>query len=243
MKSLDLGRNPSTESAFTLSLRSDDFKGLVNLERLDLRDTGLRSLPAGVFSGLAKLDTLGLGKNQLRLLPAGVFSDLKALTSLDLSRNPSLHSPPFDEFEALPNLTKLWLDSVGRHKLQVAGGEGDAALEVTAVDSVTYKVRLLAAPDFRVTAANPLTIEVSSDTAGVVATPAKLRFTRENWFRSQTVTVSAPSASGTAELTHEGSGTTTDSEGREQSNYDFEDYPLPKVTVQVLESQGSRSSR
>ena len=244
LKSLDLGRNPSTESAFTLSLRSDDFKGLVNLERLDLRDTGLRSLPAGVFSGLAKLDTLGLGKNQLRLLPAGVFSDLKALTSLDLSRNPSLHSPPFDEFEALPNLTKLWLDSVGRHKLQVAGGEGDAALVVAAGGSVTYKVRLLAAPDFRVTAANPLMIEVSSDTAGVVATPAKLPFTRENWFRSQTVTVSAlSSASGTAELAHEGSGTTTDSEGREQSNYDFEDYPLPKVTVQVLESQSSRSSR
>ena len=46
LKSLDLGRNPSTESAFTLSLRSDDFEGLVNLERLDLRDTGL-ALAAG----------------------------------------------------------------------------------------------------------------------------------------------------------------------------------------------------
>ena len=124
----------------------------------------------------------------------------------------------------------------------MAGGEGDAALVVAAGGSVTYQVRLLAAPDFRVTAANPLTIEVSSDTAGVVATPATLPFTRENWFRSQTVTVSATaSAAGTAELAHEGSGTTTDSQGYEQSNYDFEDYPLPKVTVRVLESDASRS--
>ena len=231
LKSLDLGRNSSTESAFTLSLQSDDFKGLVNLERLYMRETGLRSLPAGVFSGLARLDTLDLGKNQLRLLPAGVFSDLQALTRLDLSKNPSLLSPPFDEFEALPNLTKLRVDSVGRHQLEVVGNE---ALEVAAGGSVTYQLRLLAAPSFKVTDDNPLTIEVSSDTDGVVATPASLRFTRENWFRSQTVTVSAlPSASGTAELAHEGSGTTTDSQGYAQSNYDFEDYPLPKVTVRV----------
>ena len=231
LKSLDLGRNPSTESAFTLSLQSDDFKGLVNLERLYMRETGLRLLPAGVFSGLAKLDTLDLGKNQLRLLPAGVFSDLQALTRLDLSKNPSLLSPPFDEFEALPNLTKLRVDSVGRHQLEVVG---NAALEVAAGGSVTYQVRLLAAPSFKVTDDNPLTIEVSSDTDGVVATPASLPFTRENWFRSQTVTVSAlSSASGTAELAHEGSGTTTDSQGYPQSNYDFEDYPLPKVTVRV----------
>ena len=131
LKSLDLGRNPSTESAFTLILQSDDFEALVNLKRLDLRETGLSSLPAGVFSGLAALDTLGLGKNQLDSLPAGVFSGLKSLQTLDLSKNP-LSLPPFDEFEALPKLTKLWLDSVGRHKLQVAGGEGDAALDVAA---------------------------------------------------------------------------------------------------------------
>ena len=111
---------------------------------------------------------------------------------------------------------------------------------------MTYKVRLLAAPDFRVvTDTNPLTIEVSSDDTedGVSATPARLPFTQENWFRRQTVTVSAPSSAAgtTAELAHEGSGTTTDSQGYEQSNYDFEDYPLPKVTVRVLESDTSRS--
>ena len=127
-------------------------------------------------------------------------------------------------------------------KLQVAGGEGDAALEVAAGGRATYPVRLMAAPDFRITAANPVRIGVSSDTAaGVVATPATLQFTKENWFRRQTVTVLVlPSVSGTAELAHAASGTTTDSQGQAQSNYDFEDYPLPKVTVRVLESDTSR---
>ena len=241
LQSLDLGRNPSTESAFTMSLRSNDFEGLVNLERLYLRETGLRSLPAEVFSGLAALETLELDNNQLRSLPAGVFSGLNSLKTLELHRN-QLNSLPYDEFEALPNLTNLRIDQVGRHKLQVAGGEGEVTLEVAAGGSETYPVRLMAAPDSRITADNPLTIEVSSDTAGVVATPAALQFTKENWFRRQTVTVGVVSStSGTAELVHDASGTTTDSEGNEQSNYDFEAYPLPTVTVRVLESDAGRS--
>ena len=241
LTSLDLRRNPSTESAFSMGLRRNDFEGLLNLVELDLADTGLESLPAGVFDGLASLETLNLNKNRLRSLPAGVFAGLWSLETLRLQQNPSLRSLPYDEFEALPALTLLRVDPAGRRKLQVAGGEGDAALEVAAGGSVTYPVRLMAAPDFRVTAANPVRIGVSSDTAGVVAAPATLRFTKENWFRRQTVTVRVQSsASGTAELAHEASGTTTDSQGQAQSNYDFEDYPLPKVTVRVLESDTSR---
>ena len=242
LTSLDLRRNPSTESAFTMGLRRNDFEGLLNLVELDLADTGLGSLPAGVFDGLASLETLNLNKNRLRSLPAGVFAGLGSLETLRLQQNPSLRSLPYDEFEALPALTLLRVDPAGRMQLQVAGGEGDAALEVAAGGSVTYPVRLMAAPDLRVTAANPVRIGVSSDTAGVVAAPATLRFTKENWFRRQTVTVRVlSSASGTAELAHEASGTTTDSQGQAQSNYDFEDYPLPKVTVRVLESDTSRS--
>ena len=94
LKSLDLGRNPSTESAFTMSLRSDDFEGLVNLERLYLRETGLSELPAGVFSGLAALETLELDNNQLRSLPAGVFSDL-------LSEDTGTTEEPVAELAAL----------------------------------------------------------------------------------------------------------------------------------------------
>ena len=236
---LDLRRNPSTESAFSLSLQRHDFEGLLNVVELDLADTGMGSLPAGVFDGLTNLETLNLNKNRLGSLPAGVFADLRSLETLRLQQNPSLRLLPYDELEALPALTLLRVDRVGRRKLQVAGGEGDAALEVAAGGTVTYRVRLMAAPDFRVTAANPVRIGVSSDTAGVTATPETLPFTRENWFRRQTVTVRAgASASGeTATLAHEPSGTTTNSQGQPQSNYDFEAYPLPKVTVRVLSAR------
>ena len=203
LEALDLGRNQITE--FPLSLQSDDFEGLVNLERLYLRDTGLRSLPAGVFA------------------------DLQSLQRLELQKNPLLLSLPYDEFEALPNLTLLWVDHPeGSRGYQVAGGESDATVEVAAGGSVTYQVRLTYRPSYG-TAQQP-TLTVSSDTAGVVATPATLRFTRENWFRRQTVTVSAPSSAAgtTATLTHTSVAVTLD-------------WPIPKVTVRVLESDTSRS--
>ena len=228
--SLDLGRNPSTESAFRMSLRSYDFEGLVNLERLYLRDTGLRSLPAGVFSGLAALVTLELDSNQLRSLPAGVFSDLQSLETLELHRNPQLSSLPYDEFEALPNLTKLLVDPEGRRGYQMAGGEGDVTLEVAAGGRTTYQVRLTHTPAYVGTASLP-TLTVSSDTTGVTATPATLRFTKENWFRRQTVTVNAPaSAAGeTATLSHTSTGVTYDR-------------PIPTVTVRVLGSAPGRTA-
>ncbi len=238
---LGLRRNPSTESGFTLSLRRQDFEGLLNLEELDLADTGLRSLPAEVFGGLTSLQTLNLNKNRLRSLPAGVFAGLRSLATLRLQQNPSLRSLPYDEFEALPALTELRVDRQGRRKLQVAGGAGDAVLEVAAGGTATYQVRLMAASDS--TTANPVSIGVSSsNTAVATASPATLRFTGENWFRSQTVTVDVrSSASGTAALSHEASGTTMDSQGQAQSNYDFEDYPLPTVTVRVPEPRSERS--
>ncbi len=237
---LGLRRNPSTESGFTLSLRRQDFEGLLNLEELDLADTGLRSLPAEVFGGLTSLQTLNLNKNRLRSLPAGVFAGLRSLATLRLQQNPSLRSLPYDEFEALPALTELRVDRQGRRKLQVAGGAGDAVLEVAAGGTATYQVRLMAASDS--TTANPVSIGVSSsNTAVATASPATLRFTGENWFRSQTVTVDVrSSASGTAALSHEASGTTMDSQSQAQSNYDFEDYPLPTVTVRVPEPRSVR---
>ena len=62
----------------------------MNLVELDLADTGLESLPAGVFDGLASLETLNLNKNRLGSLPAGVFAGLGSLKTLRLQQNPSL---------------------------------------------------------------------------------------------------------------------------------------------------------
>ncbi len=226
LKSLDLGRNPSTESAFTITLQRQDFGGLWNLERLYMRDTGLRSLPAGVFDGLTNLEELELDRNRLRSLPSGVFSDLRSLQRLELQKNPSLQSLPYDEFEALPKLRELMVDPEGRRKLQVAGGEGDASLTVAAGSTATYQVRLMHRPSYSNT--EQPTVTVSSDNAGVTPTPTSLRFTKENWFRRQTVTVRADaSAAGTtARLDHKTTAITLDR-------------PPPEVTVRVPQSDQS----
>ena len=229
VKFLGLRRNPSTESAFTLSLRSDDFKGLVNLEELDLADTRLSSLPSGVFAGLASLETLNLNKNRLRSLPAGVFDGLTSLETLRLQQNSSLRSLPYDEFEALPNLRELRVDPEGRRGYQMAGSERDVELEVEPGGETTYQVRLTHRPTYSPTEQPTLT--VSSDAAGVVATPRTLRFTRENWFRRQTVRVVAlASAAGTtATLSHTSVAVTLDR-------------PIPTVTVRVPEAGGGQGA-
>ena len=232
LKSLDLGRNPSTEDEFTMELQEDDFKGLVNLERLYMRETGLESLPAEVFDGLVNLEELEMDKNKLESLPAGVFSDLESLQMLKLRNNPSLESLPYDELEALPELTELSVDLAGRRKLQVAGGEDDAALEVPEGGSATYELRLMATTNAK--AANPVKVTVSSsDESVVTASPATVSFTRENWFRRQTVTVSAEETDSetTAELTHAGAG----------AYYAYDKLPLPGVTVTVLEAEEYRA--
>ena len=158
-----------------------------------------------------------------------MFSDLHSLKSLELQKNPRLSSLPYDEFEALPNLTRLLVDSAGRRGYQVVGGEGDVTLEVAAGGRTTYQVRLTHRPAY--VNPPPPTLTVSSDTAGVVATPATLRFTKENWFRRQTVTVYAPAsaAGATATLSHTSVAVTYDR-------------PIPTVTVRVLESGNSRSA-
>ncbi|CAI8029432.1 hypothetical protein GBAR_LOCUS16727 [Geodia barretti] len=152
------------------------------------------------------------------------------METLELHRNPQLSSLPYDEFEALPNLTKLLVDPEGRRGYQMAGGEGDVTLEVAAGGRTTYQVRLTHTPAYVGTASLP-TLTVSSDTTGVTATPATLRFTKENWFRRQTVTVNAPaSAAGeTATLSHTSTGVTYDR-------------PIPTVTVRVLGSAPGRTA-
>ena len=218
---LFLRRNPSTERPFTVSLRRQDFEGLWNLVELDLADIRLGSLPAGVFAGLTDLEVLNLNKNELSSLPAGVFAGLRSLEKLRLQKN-SLRSVPYDELEALPALTLLRVDPEGRRTLQVAGGVADADLEVAAGSAATYGVRLMHRPTYVSTP--PPAVTVRSDTAGVTVSPATLRFTKQNWFRSQTVTVRAAAslAGETARVEHDSTRVTLDRDP-------------PALTVRVLE--------
>ena len=219
---LFLRRNPSIERPVTVSLRRQDFEGLWNLVELDLADIRLSSLPAGVFAGLTDLEVLNLNKNRLRSLPAGVFAGLRSLEELRLQKNPSLRSVPYDELEALPALTLLRVDPEGRRTLQVAGGVADADFEVAAGGAATYRVRLMHRPAHGPTERPAVTVR--SVTPGVTVSPATLRFTKENWFRSQAVRVHAVAslAGETARVEHDSTAVTLDRDP-------------PALTVRVLE--------
>ena len=219
---LFLRRNPSTDRPVTVSLRRQDFEGLWNLVELDLADIRLSSLPAGVFAGLTDLEVLNLNKNRLRSLPAGVFAGLRSLEELRLQKNPSLGSVPYDELEALPALTLLRVDPEGRRTLQVAGGVADADFEVAAGGAATYRVRLMHRPTHTPTQRPAVTVR--SVTPGVTVSPATLRFTKENWFRSQAVRVHAVAslAGETARVEHDSTAVTLDRDP-------------PALTVRVLE--------
>ena len=98
------------------SLKSGDFLGLSNLERLEisygLRDStsGTRSMPEDIFDGLDSLTDLDLSGNDLTSLPKDIFDGLDSLTDLDLSAN-DLTSLPKDIFDGLTKLEKLELSN------------------------------------------------------------------------------------------------------------------------------------
>ena len=129
-------------------------------------------------------------------LPAGMFAELAALRYLDLAHN-ELAAFPFAELAALPGLTALRLDGNPGYGRRVA--VGPAELSVRAGSAGSYRVHLTGPPSVGV-----VSIGVIADAAGVTAEPARLTFSRTDWFRTQEVTVSvaADAAGGRATLSH-----------------------------------------
>ena len=174
-------------------LEPGDFAGLTKVTTLDLSFNSLTSLSGGVFEGLTALTDLYLGNNHLRNIETGVFDGLEKLKTLRLLKN-ELSSFPFDELEQLPALTSLSISGnpgFGRG-IQVSADR----LEVPAGGSVEYRVRLLRPDAGRVS--------VTGDADGVSVSPGELTFTKQNWFRSQTftVTVGADAEAGQVALIH-----------------------------------------
>ncbi|XP_074486904.1 vasorin-like [Sebastes fasciatus] len=88
------------------TLSQDDFKGLGELELLDLSQNELAEIPDGVFEMLSKLKNLDLSSNHITHISKDSFSGLVQLERLYLHANriQSIHSEAFEGLEMLLEL-------------------------------------------------------------------------------------------------------------------------------------------
>ncbi|XP_069386563.1 vasorin-like [Paralichthys olivaceus] len=88
------------------TLSQDDFRGLVELEMLDLSQNVLVEIPDGVFEMLSKLKNLDLSTNDITHISKGSFSGLVQLERLYLHANriQSIHLEAFDGLDMLLEL-------------------------------------------------------------------------------------------------------------------------------------------
>uniref|UniRef100_A0A3B3CDP1 Vasorin a n=2 Tax=Oryzias melastigma TaxID=30732 RepID=A0A3B3CDP1_ORYME len=88
------------------TVSKEDFKGLVELELLDLSQNELAEIPDGAFEMLSKLKNLDLSSNQITHISKDSFSGLVQLERLYLSANniQSIHMDAFEDLEMLLEL-------------------------------------------------------------------------------------------------------------------------------------------
>ncbi|KAM9362728.1 vasorin-like [Symphorus nematophorus] len=102
---------PTTQNLYIFqngieTLSQDDFKGLGELELLDLSQNELAEIPDGVFEMLSKLKNLDLSSNHITHISKDSFSGLVQLERLYLHSNriQSIHLEAFDGLEMLLEL-------------------------------------------------------------------------------------------------------------------------------------------
>lgn len=86
------------------------FTGLMELERLNLRNNSLNTISRNLFKLLQNLQHLDLSSNNLKEISKEVFSDTKNLKYLDLSYN-KIKTVEENAFGGLPNLEEINLRS------------------------------------------------------------------------------------------------------------------------------------
>ena len=205
------------------SLPSGVFEGLDSLQELwlfDPHDKGrmaIESISSGAFRGLPELREINLDRNKIEELKPGTFDGLNKLERLFIQDN-ELESLPLDDLERLPRLGTGWehVQQVPDSHLNVgvwwAGNPGykpgvelsHDSVQVAAGGTASYRLRFRTPPD-RLGGGGTVShgvIRVLAP-AGLTVDPAELTFNDKNWFRSQTVDVTASgAASGSLTLTH-----------------------------------------
>ncbi|KAB0797008.1 hypothetical protein PPYR_11069 [Photinus pyralis] len=83
-----------------VSLDSGSFQGLTRLQKLDLSQNSLRSIPGGVFQNLDSLEELNLSKVGFTKLDAATFGKLDMLLRLNLEGN-ALEELPLGIFDGV----------------------------------------------------------------------------------------------------------------------------------------------
>lgn len=99
------------------------FKGLVNLENLQLDFNQVREIAVDAFKGLARLKYLSLGHNQLQNIQVGALNGLTVLQHLDLTYN-QFQQMPTDAFSNVSTLTELSLDDNQLNTIQPGAFNG-----------------------------------------------------------------------------------------------------------------------
>ena len=97
------------EINFDKLLPNETFRGLSNLQTLDLKCTGIHQIDKGIFIGLNNLKVLNISYNEIEEIPNQVFQHCPKLNVLILSFNKFRELNTYT-FKGLHNLSKLHLD-------------------------------------------------------------------------------------------------------------------------------------
>lgn len=109
---LSIRQNPQVNSLFTFTLTKDNLVGMPLLYWLDMNLMKLdtRNLSAGVFNGLNQLTILQMRETGISSVPR-LFSSLGQLLMLDIGQNELITSLPHDFFFGLNNTLMVFIDN------------------------------------------------------------------------------------------------------------------------------------
>ena len=124
LKSLDLTNN------FITNIQPTLFKGLSNLEKLDMSYNAIAMLKTGMFRSLPKLQNLKMSNNILKDVPRNAFKELTSLKKLSLASN-NIRHVTYMSFNG-PNL----LESIRLSNNKLESLPENAFSEVRKVDEV-----------------------------------------------------------------------------------------------------------